>query len=161
MRGTRLQSMVVAALNLSRREVALQFLSMLPGQISFMASVVLIWTPNFENGSSVLTGFRSLSRLIGPSQKALFSILDHNQFHFKPQSFLQLIHFVTFTSSMASLSQNLSSPRNSQPSNMDPLPVSEHCLGYSLLWTYGESYKQGLREGEKRGWKRTSKKLGE
>jgi len=38
MRGTRLQSMVVAALNLSRREVALQFLSMLPGQISFMAS---------------------------------------------------------------------------------------------------------------------------
>jgi hypothetical protein len=53
MRGTRLQSMVVAALNLSRREVALQFLSMLPGQISFMASVVLIWTPNFENGSSV------------------------------------------------------------------------------------------------------------
>jgi hypothetical protein len=47
MKGMRLQSMEVAALNLSRREVALLFLSMLPGQISFMASVVLFWTPRF------------------------------------------------------------------------------------------------------------------
>jgi hypothetical protein len=41
--------------------VALLFLSMLPGQISYMASVVLIWTPNFENGSSrrLLHRFRS------------------------------------------------------------------------------------------------------
>jgi hypothetical protein len=65
---------------------------------------------------------------------------------------------------MASLSQNVSSPRDSQASNMDPdfitITVSEHRLGYFLLWTYGESYRQGLRDGEKRGWKRTLKKLG-
>jgi hypothetical protein len=85
-----------------------------------MASVVLIWTPIFRMEVLFSTGFRSISRLIGPSQKDIFSILDHNQFPFKPQSFLQLIHFDTFTSSMASLRQNVSSPRNSQPSNMDP-----------------------------------------
>lgn len=53
MRGTRLQSMMVAALNLSIGKVTLLFLSTLPGQINYMASVVLIWTPKFLNWSSV------------------------------------------------------------------------------------------------------------
>jgi len=115
----------VAALNRAGGRWPCYFFPCCRGQISFMASVVSFGPPILRMGVPFSTGFRSLSKADRPSQRAMFSILDHNQFPFQASKLLQLIHFVTFTSSMASLSQNLSSPRNPQPSNYGSLPVSE------------------------------------